>query len=60
MYDYKGPCHIYYPKTPEQKEKNEKLIEQLNKEEIKAECREAFEKQERKKKEFGLKRPEMD
>jgi len=48
-YDYKGPCYIYYPKTLEQKEKNKKLIDQLNKEEIKAECHKAFEKQERKK-----------
>jgi hypothetical protein len=27
IYDYKGPCHIYYPETPEQKTHNEKLID---------------------------------
>jgi hypothetical protein len=48
-YNYKGPCYIYYPETPEQKEKYKRLIEQLNKEEIEAECCEAFEKQEYKK-----------
>lgn len=39
-YDHKGPCHIYYPETEEQKAKNE---------EIGDEAREAFKAQERKK-----------
>lgn len=45
IYDFKGPCHIFYPKTLEQKEKNEKLIERSNEEEIEVECYKAFEKQ---------------
>jgi hypothetical protein len=46
-YDHKGPCHIYYPETPEQKADNEARMDELNKEEIEAECRELFNKQER-------------
>jgi len=42
MYDYKGPCHIYYPKTDKQKAANKAEMERLNIEEIKAECRAAF------------------
>jgi hypothetical protein len=38
IYDYKGPCHIYYPKTMEQKAANEARMDELNKEEIKEEC----------------------
>ena len=41
-YDYKGPYHIYYPKTLEQKAINKEKIDKLNKEEIKDECRELF------------------
>ena len=41
-YDYKGPCYIYYTETEEQKAKNKEEIERLNKEEIIAEAREAF------------------
>jgi hypothetical protein len=48
-YDFKGPCHIYYLETEEQKEANQKEIERINKEEIEAECRTAFDKQEREK-----------
>ena len=47
MYNYKGPCYIYYPETLEQKAANKARIDKLNKEEIKAECRELFNKQER-------------
>ena len=50
-YDFKGPCHIYYPETPEQTARNEELIDQLNEEEIEAECREPFNKREREKEE---------
>jgi len=48
-YDSKGPCHIYYPETSEQKANNEEMIETLNEEEVMAECRQAFEEQEREK-----------
>ena len=48
-YDHKGPCYIYYPKTSEQKTKNQEEINRLNKEEIIAEAREAFDAQEREK-----------
>jgi hypothetical protein len=51
IYDHKGPCYIYYLETEEQKEHNEELIKELNDNEIKAECREAFAKQEREKEE---------
>ena len=50
-YDHKGPCYIYYLETEEQKERYEELIEELNDNEIKAECREVFAKQEREKEE---------
>jgi len=46
-YDHKGPCHIYYPETPAQQLANEVRMEKLNKEEIEAECREAFAERER-------------
>jgi hypothetical protein len=26
-YDHKGPCHIYYPETPEQMAENEERME---------------------------------
>jgi hypothetical protein len=48
-YDYKGPCHIYYPETEEQKKDNEDKIEKLNKDEIEEEAQAAFDKQEREK-----------
>jgi hypothetical protein len=48
-YDHKGPCHIYYPETAEQKAENEERIERLNEEEIIEECRAEFEAQEREK-----------
>jgi hypothetical protein len=48
-YDYKGPCHIYYPETEAQKETNQKEIEKINKEEIEAKCRMTFNLQEREK-----------
>ena len=48
-YDHKGPCHIYYPETDEQKAVNEERIERLSEEEIIAEAREAFKAQEREK-----------
>ena len=48
-YDFKGPCHIYYPETLEQTPRNKELMDQLNGEEIDAECREAFNKREREK-----------
>jgi hypothetical protein len=50
-YDFKGPCHIYYPENEFQKEENTEIIEQLNNSEIEAECRIAFDKQEREKEE---------
>ena len=46
-YDHKGPCHIYYPKTTEQKAANEARMDELNKEEIEEECRELFKEQEK-------------
>ena len=42
IYNYKGPYYIYYPKTKEQKAKNEERIKQLNDKEIKDEAYEAF------------------
>ena len=45
-YDYKGPCHIYYPETDDQKEHYKGQIDSLNEEEVRAECRAAFDKQE--------------
>ena len=48
-YDHKGPYHIYYPETPEQKAKNEEEIDRLKEEEVEAECRDAFDTQEREK-----------
>jgi hypothetical protein len=48
-YDFKGPCHIYYPETESQKADNADLVEQLNINEIEAECRKAFDEQEREK-----------
>jgi len=49
MYDHKGPCHIYYDETPEQKTHNEEKMACLNEEKIKAEARTEFEARERKK-----------
>ena len=49
-YNHKGPCHIYYPKTKEQKAKNKEKIKQLNNKEIKDKACKAFKAQERKKK----------
>ena len=46
-YDYKGPCHIYYPETADQKEEYLQVIQKLNDEEIEAECRIAFDRQEK-------------
>jgi hypothetical protein len=40
-------CHIYYPETAEQKEHYEEQIDTLNEGEVEAECRLAFDKQER-------------
>jgi hypothetical protein len=40
---------MYYPETLEQKAKNKEEIERLNKEEIIAECRVAFDVQEQEK-----------
>jgi hypothetical protein len=48
-YDFKGPCHIYYRKTAEQKEHYEEQINTLNEGEVEAECRLAFDKQEKEK-----------
>jgi hypothetical protein len=33
-YDFKGPCHIYYPETNKQKAKNEEIMERLNEDEV--------------------------
>ncbi|OCK94125.1 uncharacterized protein K441DRAFT_562659, partial [Cenococcum geophilum 1.58] len=49
IYNYKGPCYIYYKETEEQKEVNKAEIERINKEEIEAECRAAFNTQEKEK-----------
>jgi hypothetical protein len=48
-YDFKGPCHIYYKETEEQKESNEAEMDRINEEEVEAECRVAFDAQEREK-----------
>ena len=47
IYDYKGPCYIYYPETDEQKAANQAMMDKLNEEEIEAECREAFKQREK-------------
>ena len=49
IYDFKGPYYIYYPETESQKADNADLVEQLNIDEIEAECRKAFDIQEREK-----------
>jgi len=49
MYDYKGPCHIYYKEIVEQKEANEDEIDRINEDEVEAKCRIAFNAQEREK-----------
>lgn len=41
-YDCKGPYHIYYKETEEQKEVNKAEIERINEEEMEAKCRTAF------------------
>ena len=46
-YDFKGPCYIYYLETEEETEEYSRTIQQLNDNEIEAECRQAFERQER-------------
>ena len=48
-YDFKGPCHIYYKETEEQKEEFAENVDKLNEEEIKEEARAAFDAQEREK-----------
>jgi hypothetical protein len=48
-YDCKGPCHIYYKEIEEQKEVNEAEMDRINEEEVEAECRAAFDTQEREK-----------
>jgi hypothetical protein len=48
-YDHKGPCHIYYDETSEQKTHNEEKMARLNEEEIEAEARAEFEAREREK-----------
>ncbi len=48
-YDYKGPCHIYHKETTEQKEFNEEEMDRINEDEVEAECRAAFNLQEREK-----------
>jgi len=50
-YDFKGPCHIYYPETAEQKEHYKEQIDTLNEGEVEAECCLAFDKQEKEKEE---------
>ena len=49
IYDYRGPCYIYYPETLEQKEEYLRVIQKLNDTEIEAECRITFNRQEREK-----------
>jgi predicted metal-dependent peptidase len=49
IYDFKGPYHIYYKETEEQKELNEAEMDRINEEEVEAECRVAFDAQEREK-----------
>jgi hypothetical protein len=46
-YDHKGRCYIYYPETEAEKEEYLRIIQQINNDEIEAECREAFERRER-------------
>jgi hypothetical protein len=48
-YDFKGPCHIYYKETEEQKEEFAENVDKLNEEEIEEEARAAFDAQEREK-----------
>jgi hypothetical protein len=43
-YDHKGPCHIYYPETDEQKQYYQDLIDEENDNEIEAKCRAEFDK----------------
>jgi hypothetical protein len=51
IYDYKGPCYVYYPETEEQKAHYKQAINKLNEKEVKAKCRLAFAKQEKEKEE---------
>ena len=44
-YDHKGPYHVYYKETDEQKLRYEELMQKLNDEEIEAECREEFDRE---------------
>ena len=55
-YDYKGPCHIYYKETEEQKIFYEEKMQQNNDEEIEAEMRAEFDRiQAEKEEEWRLK-----
>jgi len=49
MYDHKGPCHIYYPETEEQKIEYMKTVQMLNEQEIEDECWLDYERQEQEK-----------
>jgi hypothetical protein len=49
IYDFKGPCYIYDPKTNEQKAKNKEKTEHFNKEKIIEEAWATFKEQEREK-----------
>jgi hypothetical protein len=51
IYDYKGPCYVYYLKTAEQNEHYKQAIDELNEKEIEAECCLAFVEQEKEKEE---------
>lgn len=44
-YNHKGPCHIYYKETAEQKAHYEEQMARLNKDEIEAEGQEVFRQQ---------------
>ena len=46
-YNHKGPCHIYYPKTADQKQTYKDAVKILNKEELEAKCQAEFAQQEK-------------
>jgi hypothetical protein len=48
-YDSKGPCHIYFSETEDQKIDYMQTVQKLNEEENKEECRISFDRQEREK-----------
>jgi hypothetical protein len=50
-YDTKGPCHVYYKETAEQKLHYQEIINNLNDTEIEKEGRLAFTEQEKLKEE---------